>query len=91
MAAYNIGQMEWDAAAAVDEAYVDEFRDNNVYTRFANPSGGGPWLGLCTVLYYAYTECSSDVGLWSCFHPDGGCTLFFMDRANSLPIWGNQR
>jgi hypothetical protein len=40
MAAYNIGQMEWNAAAPVDEAYVDEFRDNNVYTRFANPNGG---------------------------------------------------
>eukprot|EP00118_Oscarella_pearsei_P013238 m.103691 g.103691 ORF g.103691 m.103691 type:complete len:447 (+) comp37191_c0_seq79:104-1444(+) len=40
MAAYNIGQMEWDAAAAVDERYVDEFRDNNVYTRYASPNGG---------------------------------------------------
>eukprot|EP00118_Oscarella_pearsei_P013235 m.103520 g.103520 ORF g.103520 m.103520 type:complete len:575 (+) comp37191_c0_seq29:104-1828(+) len=69
MAAYNIGQMEWDAAAAVDERYVDEFRDNNVYTRYASPNGG----------------------LWSCFHPDGGCVLFFMEKSNELPLWGYSR
>ena len=48
MAAYNIGQMEWDAAAAVDEAYVDEFRDNNVYTRFASPTGGSSQSAAAT-------------------------------------------
>eukprot|EP00049_Salpingoeca_infusionum_P025738 m.21513 g.21513 ORF g.21513 m.21513 type:complete len:490 (-) comp8291_c0_seq1:250-1719(-) len=37
---YNIGQMEWDASAPVDDKYLDEYLQNNCYLRFAEPTEG---------------------------------------------------